>query len=953
MKRILILINIFVLSVCYSQLQYADSLQSGSIQKFNMDNVYKFNEYVEFHSCYNNYMYFENTTYSILDVNYSDLGPNKYGSNFTATKRYTNGNIVKYSFDLIDKFSKKDSVAVKMTYRKGVFLGIKTFIIRFNPHQESRPSDNIFCKNDKEINLAKKLNYTDTANYTFSGTGIQNNKFYPSSVNAGNYIYTMVYKYNTYHGPSTVYKFNCSYTFTTSKNTVYSNPAITYNDTLSTCQGESGATRQLTTTNPTTVFSSYNSTTSVSTGGLLDISTSGTKAVKIIATSTEGCSTEKIWYITVKAKPVVTATDISKCVNAPAFTLTNGSPSGGTYKNSTSAVITSFNPQSYTIEGGVYPLTYTYKASNGCSSVADFKITLNALPTITNEKASENYCIGSTLTLSGVTPTGGTWSGTGVSSGKFTSSTVGTYTLKYVYVSSFGCKDSTTRNIDVYNKPTITLKAIDSLCKNVDPYYLTVSPSGGTWTSSSPVLQSSVGYVDPSKANAIDNIFTYSYTNSIGCTNTQTKTLRIYEKKSIDFGATQTVCKGGIVALTVASPPGGTWSGNYVSNGSFNSTGLSVGTYPVTYTYKNTGCVTVATKNVVVGKGVTANAGNDTIACRVRKSFSFENLGTPTGGVWTGNGIENGVIDPSTINVNSSMYTYTFTDSLGCTDKDSIKVSFVQSLNTPTVTVVNSSSSNNLLCFGDSLTLKATVSSSTSNTVYKWYRDAEQVPFTVSNNVKVSGAEDFLIYCEAWTSVSGCPSGEPSLTMINVKKPTGDFYISKKSVYSGDKIDITTTINADSYLYYFGDSLFSYEKEPTHYYYTSKKDTMDIKLITVDKDGCKALFSKPKSVIVFADSSTTTTPAYGVSNQASVYNTNRLEVYPNPFENHLTIDLYGRKFSEFVLEIINNEGVAIQKETVKGYTDSYTLNLEFLKSGIYLLKMNINDKVITQTIIKN
>jgi hypothetical protein len=70
--------------------------------------------------------------------------------------------------------------------------------------------------------------------------------------------------------------------------------------------------------------------------------------------------------------PTVTLAPLSDvCINTPAFTLTGGSPTGGTYSG-TAVSANQFTP--LTAGYGNFPITYTYTASNGCSSTAQQSI---------------------------------------------------------------------------------------------------------------------------------------------------------------------------------------------------------------------------------------------------------------------------------------------------------------------------------------------------------------------------------------------------------------------------------------------------------------------------------------------------------------------------------------------------------------------------------------------------
>jgi hypothetical protein len=104
--------------------------------------------------------------------------------------------------------------------------------------------------------------------------------------------------------------------------------------------------------------------------------TAGVGSTNITYTYTDGngCTNQVTEPITVLASPSVTqSTFANVCDDDPMFTLTGGSPAGGTY---TGPGVTAgvFNPA--TAGAGTHTLTYTYTDGNGCSGTANETITV-------------------------------------------------------------------------------------------------------------------------------------------------------------------------------------------------------------------------------------------------------------------------------------------------------------------------------------------------------------------------------------------------------------------------------------------------------------------------------------------------------------------------------------------------------------------------------------------------
>ncbi len=81
---------------------------------------------------------------------------------------------------------------------------------------------------------------------------------------------------------------------------------------------------------------------------------------------------------------------------------------------------------------------------------------------------------------------------------------------------------------------------------------------------------------------------------------------------------------------------------------------------------------------------------------------------------------------------------------------------------------------------------------------------------------------------------------------------------------------------------------------------------------------------------------------------------NQIAVYPNPIANdQLQIDLQQLDQSRVnTIDLINSNGIKIQSVNVSNEKASYEVNMSGLPSGIYLLKLNINNRYITKRILK-
>jgi len=96
---------------------------------------------------------------------------------------------------------------------------------------------------------------------------------------------------------------------------------------------------------------------------------------------------------------------------------------------------------------------YVTAEANGCTSdAAQVDVTINILPSVTYVETTTLLCdYNSAITLSGESPTGGTFSGNGVSGMTFDPSvaTIGTHSVTYTYTDGNNCSASATSDIEV------------------------------------------------------------------------------------------------------------------------------------------------------------------------------------------------------------------------------------------------------------------------------------------------------------------------------------------------------------------------------------------------------------------------------------------------------------------------------------------------------------------------
>ncbi|MDD4604182.1 MAG: FISUMP domain-containing protein [Bacteroidales bacterium] len=135
-------------------------------------------------------------------------------------------------------------------------------------------------------------------------------------------------------------------------------------------------------------------------------------------------------------------------------------------------------------------------------------VTLNLTPTCENTPA---------YSLTGGTPAGGVYSGTGVVNGTFDPSIagVGSIPITYTYTDANGCINSTIQNLIVNPAPVVVFSSLSPVCISLPTLVLTGgSPTLGVYSGTG--VNSGTGTFTPALAPT-GSLITYTFTNSEGC----------------------------------------------------------------------------------------------------------------------------------------------------------------------------------------------------------------------------------------------------------------------------------------------------------------------------------------------------------------------------------------------------------------------------------------------------
>ncbi len=207
------------------------------------------------------------------------------------------------------------------------------------------------------------------------------------------------------------------------------------------------------------------------------LTTAGARTFRWTSSNSPCSNSTNDVVITVTAPPTTSnaGPDQAICSSSGVATMAANNPSVGsgtwTQTSGPSASITTPGSRTTTITGMTNAGTYTFRwtISNGpCSASTDeMSIVVTAAPVVSAGTYGP-LCINETAIALNGAPTGGTWSGAGVTGNTFNPATAGagTFTLSYSYITG-PCTVQSTTAITVKPLPAVTVSALpSSICTN-------------------------------------------------------------------------------------------------------------------------------------------------------------------------------------------------------------------------------------------------------------------------------------------------------------------------------------------------------------------------------------------------------------------------------------------------------------------------------------------------------
>ncbi len=205
----------------------------------------------------------------------------------------------------------------------------------------------------------------------------------------------------------------------------------------------------------------------------------GTKTVSYTYTDANSCTSVAVNTIFVNAIPTInfTVSANSLCINTPTLTLT-ATPVGGTFTG-TGVSGSAYSPS---VAGlGTQTVSYAFTDANNCTATSVSTVVINGLPTVAFQTTKKLFCIFTPSLFLNASPSGGTFSGSGVSaSGAFSpaSAGVGNHNIVYSYTDGNNCTASAVLATTVSACTGIN----ETISMNDAAYTIYPNPSNGTFS---------------------------------------------------------------------------------------------------------------------------------------------------------------------------------------------------------------------------------------------------------------------------------------------------------------------------------------------------------------------------------------------------------------------------------------------------------------------------------------
>ncbi len=647
------------------------------------------------------------------------------------------------------------------------------------------------------------------------------------------------------------------------------------------------------------------------------------------AVQQNGCSDTANRSITILPLPGSTFTQPSAvCVTAAPFTLTGGTPAGGSYfgVGITAGV---FNPATAGV--GTHVLGYTVQNANGCRDTAFQTITVNALPVAGIAQGPQaSLCGGSSIVLTATPATGMTyvWLRNGAPiAGQTTASLTATQAGAYRVIvtnSTTQCFDTsaiTTVTVNPLPGASITAVGSTSFCQG-GSVQLNATPSTGmtyVWLrNGAPIAGQTASSLTATQAGAYRVIVTNSTTQCFDTSAVTTITVNPLPGASITAVGSTSFCQGGSVQLNATATPSTGMTYVWLRNGApiagqntASLTATQAGAYRVIVTNSTTQCFdTSAITNVTVNPLPSASitAVGPTTFCQGGSVILNATPATGMTYVWLRNGSPiAGQTTASFTATQAGAYRVIVTNSTTqCFDTSATTTVTVNPLPIASITPAGSTT----ICEGNSVTLNANTG---TGLTYAWLRNGSPIAGQTAASLTATQAGDYRLVV---TNSSSCSDTSAVVTVTVNARPAAP----------------VISVSAS------GDTLFSSAATGNQWFRNgvaiagATNQTLVItqngtyRAVVTDGNGCAS--DSSNALNLFNVRVGEWLPLHG-------------RLYPNPGAGHAWLAAYLPESGAASIEVYSSTGQLVYKQWLPDASGEllHELKLEHLADGVYNIKL--------------
>lgn len=520
-------------------------------------------------------------------------------------------------------------------------------------------------------------------------------------------------------------------------------------------------------------------------------------------------------------------------------------------------------------------------------------------------------------------PSGGTWSGTGITdenAGTFDPSVAGIGSFEITYnASSNGCASSATATINVVAAPPADFVGLASTyCPADADVQLSGIPAGGSFSINTANNVGINGNVfSPSAVGAGTYEITYTVNTNGACAASITQTVTVNTAPQVSFSLADSTCSQDEPIALTATPASGLFSGAGVVGNTFDPSLAGTGAVVVTYTYTEAGqaCPGVATETIQVNAApVVTLSGLASEYCLNSEAVTL--VGTPSLGSFSGPGVTGNVFDASAAGLGQHVIRYEF-DNGTCVGFDEITVTVTENLSV----TVNAPST--VCSDADPFVLTSTPSGAI-------FSGPGVNGGTFSPAVAGVGTHTITA-----TLVNGSCVATSTQTITVNPAPVASF---NYSANGANVVFVNASVNASSYSWDFGDNTTSTAVNPTHTYTANGAYTITL---IASSQACGAdTFSVDLELSV------------GIG---SIDGVDMIQLYPNPTHGDVNLTFNSLNAQSFEVRITDATGRLIRSESMTNYLGKFNkvYDISDLARGMYNFTVSSEKGAVTFRVVRH